>query len=426
MEYSPFHKGILLWDRGVGRVFLRDSLGITSRLDASFNHQNQHSHAPWIDPQTGQIYAFGGYGLFTNKSIITKFDSSAKEWDLVTVANEPEGPAPQSGAFVYTDFTRRDIYLIANRSTRKEALSSTSVLPDQRAVWRFHLDSKVWERVKLLDPELRVTSTQYQWLSNSNNSVHPEKPFFLYQLNDVIGNSEFAIFDIETGNTKNLMELNPRFKVGLPIINITWSERDQVFYALTLQVLSAQNDKLIRLFKIEIQDYDSLLRWLNENESSHFEEFATMLALVLLLIPGAFWVKRRRDSQLLSKTATTTIQNPRVTVAVTREGGFKLSSNGFDTSDIPTLETKLLELLVKEFQTPGSFLKSDDIDASLLPDHPSPDYIRRTRNLTLERLEALFQSVCELDNGQKYILRRSMMSDKRKNEYRLNDKVVKL
>ena len=39
-----------------------------------------------------EIYFFGGYGLFTTKNILTKFDFNLKEWILVDLSNENNSP----------------------------------------------------------------------------------------------------------------------------------------------------------------------------------------------------------------------------------------------------------------------------------------------------------------------------------------------
>jgi len=62
---------------GCGPVleFRNDSI---VRIDNSFLQQNQYGASPFI--YEDQICLFGGYGLFTTKNIITRFDIKAKEW----------------------------------------------------------------------------------------------------------------------------------------------------------------------------------------------------------------------------------------------------------------------------------------------------------------------------------------------------------
>lgn len=421
MEYSAYHDGILFWDRGVGRVFLLDSLNNVTRLDRSFEHKNQFGHSPWVDPKTGSIYAFGGYGLFMTKGIITHFNPSTAEWDLLPVANAANGPAPQIFGFVFPDFARNKVYLFGNKTFKREIAASDDPIVDQKAIWSLDLDERVWERKALLEPNVRVAELEFRWLSLTYQSAHPEEPFFLFPLNDQNGNSELSIYHDVYSEVFNLTDINPSFKIGSPILNIVWSPKDEVFYVITCQVLSTANELRLQVHAVSINDMKALEARFAQKDGDL--PWLPAILLVLLLIPGAFWMRKRRIGH--EKSELERDEKPFYGILVERlsTGGFKLSCNGFETSDIPPMEAKLLDLLVNELNNPGSYVKSDEIDALLLPDHPSPDYIRRTRNLTLERLEALLQSVCERE-GEKYILRRSNVSDKRKNEYRINTELV--
>jgi LPXTG-motif cell wall-anchored protein len=92
------------------------------------------------------------------------------------------------------------------------------------------------------------------------------------------------------------------------------------------------------------------------------------------------------------------------------------------------MDIKLLTLLLKHAcDAEIRYTTSDEIDEALIPTHPSPDYIRRMRNLTLARLENLFLEASGIVPGETasmFILRRNTASDRRKFEYRLNDELV--
>lgn len=90
-EYIPFqikkrnyfvHKGC-----GVVLEYRNDSI---VRIDKSFLHKNQHDAATFV--YNDEIYFYGGYGLFTTKNILTKFDFKLNEWVLVDIINENNSP----------------------------------------------------------------------------------------------------------------------------------------------------------------------------------------------------------------------------------------------------------------------------------------------------------------------------------------------
>ena len=74
-EGSP----IYFVDRGCGWVLelRKDSI---VRVDRSFHHQNQFGGAFFM--HQGKPYIFGGYGLFTYKKFITKYEVELKQWYL--------------------------------------------------------------------------------------------------------------------------------------------------------------------------------------------------------------------------------------------------------------------------------------------------------------------------------------------------------
>jgi hypothetical protein len=71
-------KKTFLIHSGCGPVleFRNDSI---VRVDNSYLHNSQFGSTPFI--YNKQIYFFGGYGLFTYKNIITRFDFKNGEWN---------------------------------------------------------------------------------------------------------------------------------------------------------------------------------------------------------------------------------------------------------------------------------------------------------------------------------------------------------
>lgn len=423
IEYSPFHKGLLIWDRGVGRVFLRDSVGNVTRIDNSFEHKNQFGHGSWVDPLDGKLYAFGGYGLFTTKSIITRFSPKTKEWELFPAMNEFFGPIAQMHAHVFTDFNRRRIYLRGNADRISDMGNELSQIQLLNAIWRFTLDTRIWSRIAILD-EITVSGAS-PLVPNSltHNSVHPEHPLLLVMSYSQLNQQDLIGVDLDTGKHRFLSELNPALTLTFPILGTFWSDVDQSFYVLSFRVMSTQNRMDIDLKRIYVHDYPALLDWINESDLG-VNPWAYIFVLAFMLIPGV-WIGRRWFKSGESQPLVVTNEHIEgVSVMRGTDGQLILRSPTAETDEIPPMESKLLETLLAQILHTGVYVKSDDIDNILLPDHPSPDYIRRNRNLTLERLEALLQSMYELPDD-KYILRRQNRVDKRKNEYRLNEKYIR-
>jgi hypothetical protein len=90
------------------------------------------------------------------------------------------------------------------------------------------------------------------------------------------------------------------------------------------------------------------------------------------------------------------------------------------------LEAQLLTLLAKAAENGTPIVSSDTIDRVLIPNHPSPDFIRKIRNQTRKRLEESLQNILPTSNNQPYILIDRDVLDKRKTKLQLNLTVVDL
>ena len=71
---------------GIGEVYELKNDTI-SRIDQSYRHENQFNNSLFEYQNT--VYAFGGYGLFTFKNIITYYNNTNKEWYELTTTKKP-------------------------------------------------------------------------------------------------------------------------------------------------------------------------------------------------------------------------------------------------------------------------------------------------------------------------------------------------
>jgi hypothetical protein len=90
------------------------------------------------------------------------------------------------------------------------------------------------------------------------------------------------------------------------------------------------------------------------------------------------------------------------------------------------LEGQLLDVLSRAHIDGQPIVSSDTVDRLLIPNHPSLDYIRKTRNLTRKRLEESLQNLCPLPPGECYILTDRDITDKRKTKLQLNPRWVEI
>jgi hypothetical protein len=125
---------------GCGVVYAKKG-NVIQRHDHSFYHMNQFGGSFFMDQGEPRIY--GGYGLFTSKNIITRYDTINREWFMVysSLNRPPAGEGNiilkhQGNYYVFDGFCGNgsQIYPLEN-------------------LWRFNLKSKMWSKLGLLNRE---------------------------------------------------------------------------------------------------------------------------------------------------------------------------------------------------------------------------------------------------------------------------------
>jgi hypothetical protein len=138
-EYLPFsikNKTYLVHEGcGVVLEYRNDSI---VRIDNSFLHKNQFDAASFV--YNDEIYFFGGYGLFTHKNILTKYDFKMREWVLVDFYTNLNSPA-LSNPFYFS--IKENIYLFGGLSLNDQ---NQIVSSNDKFVWKLNIKTKKWDR----------------------------------------------------------------------------------------------------------------------------------------------------------------------------------------------------------------------------------------------------------------------------------------
>ena len=420
--YSAYHDKLLVWDPGVGRVFQLDSTYTFTRLDNSINHRSQFEHLGWIDPETGSIYALGGYGFFENKSHLLRYNHSSGIWELVDYMDPLQGPSLNYLPTGIYDYVNQNVYVITSVLT-VEQRNTMNHRSDINAIWMYSIPSRTWE--KKFEFEGWHNFVLKNKISLMLQSKHERLPVIVFPSNhEDLSMEPLCFFHTDHHNLRCLESSRSNVLKNLKMFSLVWSERDQAYYFLGMQSQTASQRNLIRVVKMTITDEQAFMQWVEEEEQPWYLTSAWWMTFGLvslgLVVFGVYFGRRNK---WLSDPAIRSGEYV-ISIVQTDSGEYALVGSRRTIQGLPDAEHKLLSMLVDSFTTPDLFLKSDDIDGSLSPTHPNQDYIRRLRNVTLERLEALFESA----GGKQanFILRRSTLADKRKNEYRLNEMYVKI
>ena len=120
---------IFFVDKGCGQVYVLKNDTI-KRDDRSSHHKNQYGGTFFLYKREPHI--FGGYGLFSYKNLITRYDIIDKEW----YGYEIKGTQPKPMYMAFGKVENDNFYLLSGNLQSK-----TKKLKE---VWRFNFKTKKW------------------------------------------------------------------------------------------------------------------------------------------------------------------------------------------------------------------------------------------------------------------------------------------
>ena len=264
--YNFFHiKGKnYLVNKGCGEVyeFRNDSI---VRIDNSFQHKNQFNSCPFV--YKDEIYYFGGYGLFTFKNILTKFDFKTKEWELIKYNDYNKVPEPRQGAI---SFLKNDyLYIVSGYSEEYETNQTTGNSRKLTDVWKLNLKTMIWDFVGNIN-------SQKELLYNFNGLVS-------YQTNNqlIYDNNRLFEFDFEN-NTLKLSE--PKDKYMLSFNERYNTTNNEIIYALKS---TDENMNVVKIITEPFKNYSSTISK-TETLISNYNTIYVSLAIAILLFAISF------------------------------------------------------------------------------------------------------------------------------------------
>ena len=122
-----------------GGVFLFKNY-ILSRKDNSFQHRMQIQSSQFV--YNGNIYKYGGYGFWSDRNFITRFDINTNEWELVPFLNSKNVPKGRHHSI--TKVIGDNLYVIGGISANE---LNPLVFENNNDVWKFDLVNGIWKRL---------------------------------------------------------------------------------------------------------------------------------------------------------------------------------------------------------------------------------------------------------------------------------------
>lgn len=197
--------------KGCGTVyeFRNDSI---IRIDNSFEHKSQFNASTFI--YYDEIYYFGGYGLFTFKNILTKYDFKTRQWELVKYSDYNNIPDPRSHVLSY--LIDDDLYVIGGFTENYETNLTTTTNKALNDIWKLNLTTKKWTFLGNLKNKNFHIIEKLGYLASKNNLVFDNGK--LYQIdfkNDILKSTE------------------PKDKYTFSLLEQYNSKTNEIFYVLS-------------------------------------------------------------------------------------------------------------------------------------------------------------------------------------------------
>lgn len=160
-EYLALNIGkkTFLVHSGCGPVleFRNDSI---VRVDNSYVHNSQFGSTPFV--YNNQVYFFGGYGLFTYKNIITRYDFKNGEWNQEQTYGDEFPEARCCEVFSY----RKNDHLYIFGGVANDPKNIREVNDVKPILWDLDLTTMTWKKMGTYNSAL--ISSQYNGLQIKN------------------------------------------------------------------------------------------------------------------------------------------------------------------------------------------------------------------------------------------------------------------
>lgn len=263
--------------KGCGTVyeFRNDSI---LRIDNSFEHKNQFYASSFV--YNDEIYYFGGYGLFTFKNILTRYDFRTKEWELIKYKNNENVPLARNNACVFLD--RENLFIIGGYTENYKTNTTTSDSKRLYDIWKLNLNTKEWNYLGDLKNKNILLFT------NLNYSVS-DKFYF--------DNGKLFQFNFKENK---LLSTQPKDLYTNSTLEQYNSKTSQIFYVLS------NSDDSKKEYEVIVENFDDYKSdFVNEEDlfesNNSTQNILLTLAVLSISLVVFYFFKKKRKPQYKNK-----------------------------------------------------------------------------------------------------------------------------
>lgn len=387
-NYIPFHitNKTYLVHGGCGPVleYRNDSI---VRLDHSFLHLNQNNGNNF--QYKNEIYFFGGYGLFTYKNIITKFDFKSKEWNQIETFNSPPSPRQLSFSLLIKD----DLYIFGGYENDPEKFLQT--VPCDNIIWKLHLPSMEWTKIGYFDSTFEFNSKN----GVSSSFIANEKLYIL------------PLFNVNTIYEIDLkVNLITKFKSKTKHVTNTFfnNKKNEVVYIIH------NGDGTKSVFHSPIKEFLGNIEWQRNFVLPWYKNINTIILIVFIILFLTMITKFHKKIKNL-------IYKPKFKITYYNDKK-EFYYKGALIESLDYTELQILQILA---QNSSRFISLNDLNHIFENEIKSDNFssIIKRREIAMSKLLNKLQFILSISIEEIIIFRKNS-KDKRLKEIKLKDYII--
>ena len=439
MAYDPVNKRFRLMVQGGGVVYhWRPGETKATREDRSFVMRNQYRGAMEVDrDSTGALYLFGGEGLWSSKDLMIRYDTDARDWFLMGGVNSnPVGPRSYSTIMLAPD--RNRMYLIGGircSYTRQDCTGKAS----SHDVWSTSLDEDQfgWEYHFAPYPD----GVPLQVVTRDVSSSLPTTKFYLgdglgFFVGDYGDHPYATLYWMDFDHNRWATDRAVASIVGLyPLAYFQHPSADSLLVlgfrevgnlnvdlSFQLEVAAKPRPEEVRAFIYHhAQPTDVELRRLARTK----RVWQGGLFVLLLIATGVYF--RRRISVAGEKVSSSPRGDsagvtPVPPLLVWKSDGRVFANHDRWIESLSPDEQIVWQVLVSKVVEGYLWASTSEIEQAMSGVDDDYDYLRKRRNVALQRLRLVMQQ--ELSASHEWLLSRRSPFDRRRMEYALNPDLI--
>jgi hypothetical protein len=352
------------------------------RIDNSFVHQNQNYASCFV--YKDEIYFFGGYGLFTFKNILTKYDFKTNEWDLVRYNDYDNIPQPRSEAdfFLIND----DLYILSGLSENYDSETNSIKHEYLKDIWKLNLKTRIWEYIG----ELKDSSL-IGYGNEKYNVFQNEKSNFM------VRNYLFQI-DFEK-NSVNYYQKESKFLFSDYVkYNL---QKNEILYVLAN---SSSSKKDVRIIVEPFDEYRGSIIKTDVLYKQGNYRYLHFLWLMILIFPLIYFKKQKNKTEVRN--------------CITQKESEFIHKNKALTN-LTLDEKELLNYFFEKYNTPIQM--NDVVDFVAKDDTSNYNSLTKKKDIILNVLKQKLSFILEINEEEIFVYSKNN-EDKRIKEVKLNTK----